>query len=297
MVFEVTDAGALAFGIIIGWYVYYVNRYRKGDVQFSDLTTLIGVIGGGGILALFKTPVLFGWYGIGLFVGFFGYFAVLVGLVKKSSSFNADWFLDGRRRNPPDGFGYGADAGTTVHPMNAAVTGFPASPVSTSTQNFYLGTGVGGGATASSAAVVATLASTADRIKGICARLLPDHADDCSGFARVVCAELGAALVGDANAIVDFLAPENGWTVIGDDATAGARAAEAAKTMLVIGAKKAEGNGHVVVVVAGDLQAGKYPHAYWGKLRDPSNAGYDKTVNWAWDTASRDSVKYASRAV
>ena len=33
--------GAAGFGAIIGWYVYYINRYRKGDVQFSDLTTLV----------------------------------------------------------------------------------------------------------------------------------------------------------------------------------------------------------------------------------------------------------------
>ena len=28
--------GALAFGVVIGWYVYYVNRYRKGDVQIES---------------------------------------------------------------------------------------------------------------------------------------------------------------------------------------------------------------------------------------------------------------------
>ena len=63
--------GAFGFGLLIGWYVYYINRYRKGDVQFSDLTTLIGVIGGGGITALFgaSSGALFGAYGIGLAVG------------------------------------------------------------------------------------------------------------------------------------------------------------------------------------------------------------------------------------
>lgn len=40
--------GAFAFGSIIGWYVYYINRYRKGDVGFNDITVLIGAIGGGG---------------------------------------------------------------------------------------------------------------------------------------------------------------------------------------------------------------------------------------------------------
>jgi hypothetical protein len=93
--------GAGGFGAIIGWYVYYVNRYRTGDVQLSDLTTIIGVIGGGAVLALFPARTdLFGAYGIGLFVGFFSYFITLLILVAFSSNFNLDWFLDGRRRDP-----------------------------------------------------------------------------------------------------------------------------------------------------------------------------------------------------
>lgn len=92
-------AGAICFGALIGWYVYYINRYRKGDVQLSDIVTLIGAIGGGAVLALFEAGTdLFGAYGIGLAVGFFGYFLVLVFLVGVSKNFDADWFLDGRRK-------------------------------------------------------------------------------------------------------------------------------------------------------------------------------------------------------
>lgn len=91
--------GAGGFGTIVGWYVYYINRYRRGDVQLTDLVTLVGVLGGGAVLALFPARTdLFGAYGIGLFSGFFGYFLVLIILVNKSSNFDADWFLDGRRR-------------------------------------------------------------------------------------------------------------------------------------------------------------------------------------------------------
>jgi hypothetical protein len=90
--------GAGAFGILIGWYVYYINRYRKGDIQFSDLVTLIGVLGGAAILALFPAKTsLFGAYGVGLAIGFFLYFMVLNILVAVSPNFNVDWFLDGRR--------------------------------------------------------------------------------------------------------------------------------------------------------------------------------------------------------
>ncbi len=95
--------GAGCFGIIIGWYVYYVNRYRKGDVQLGDMVTLIGVLGGGTILTLFPANTdLFGAYGLGLCVGFFSYFLILNILVKKSENFNIDWFLDGRRKKPKE---------------------------------------------------------------------------------------------------------------------------------------------------------------------------------------------------
>jgi hypothetical protein len=110
--------GALCFGILIGWYVYFINRYRKADVQLSDLGTLIGIIGGAGILALFKASTdLFGAYGIGLAIGFFSYFAVLVYMVYKSPNFDVDWFLDGRRKKPTEEQIIPPGTAETVRPM------------------------------------------------------------------------------------------------------------------------------------------------------------------------------------
>lgn len=95
--------GAASFGFLIGWYVYYINRYRKGEVQLSDLVTLIGILGGGGITALFEAKSeMFGAYGIGLVIGFFAYFLVLIFLVNLSKNFGVDWFLDGRRKKVAD---------------------------------------------------------------------------------------------------------------------------------------------------------------------------------------------------
>lgn len=143
--------------------------------------------------------------------------------------------------------------------------------------------------------------SPADRIKQSCEKLLkvPENTSDCSGFAKAVAKEFSVELTGQANDIVEQLTSENGWTELGSDSVAGKRAADAAaKGDLVIGARKEAGNGHVVVVVKGSpLAHGKYPFAYWGKLNDPENAGFNKTVNWAWNKASRDSVTYASRSV
>ncbi len=93
----IQKVGAGFFGALIGWYVYYINRHRKSDVQLSDLVTLLGVIGGAAILELFPAKSdLFGAYGIGLGIGFFGYFVVLVILVAVTKTFTAAWFLDGR---------------------------------------------------------------------------------------------------------------------------------------------------------------------------------------------------------
>lgn len=89
--------GAGAFGAVVGWYVYYINRWRKDDVQLSDIVTLLGAIGGAAVLALFPAKSdLFGAYGIGLASGFFLYFFILVILVNKAPGFSSAWFLDGR---------------------------------------------------------------------------------------------------------------------------------------------------------------------------------------------------------
>ena len=112
--------GAGGFGALIGWYVYYINRYRRGDVQVSDIVTLIGAIGGAAVLALFPAKSdLFGAYGIGLFSGFFGYFLVLIILVGVSKNFDVDYFLDGRRKKvAPDSF-IPEYVSATTHSMDA----------------------------------------------------------------------------------------------------------------------------------------------------------------------------------
>ena len=101
--------GAFAFGLVLGWYLYFLNRYRK-EISLGDLTTVVGAIGGGAVLALVPAKSdLFGAYGIGLAVGFFTYFVFLVVMVMASKSFNLEWFLDGRRKGPDGTVGYGAE--------------------------------------------------------------------------------------------------------------------------------------------------------------------------------------------
>jgi len=89
--------GAGAFGVVVGWYVYHINRWRKDEVHLSDIVTLLGAVGGAAVLALFPAKSdLFGAYGIGLAIGFFLYFVVLIVLVNITPGFTAAWFLDGR---------------------------------------------------------------------------------------------------------------------------------------------------------------------------------------------------------
>jgi hypothetical protein len=91
--------GAFCFGALIGWYLYFINRYRTADVQLGDLATVLGIIGGGAVLSLFEAKTdLFGAYGIGLLTGFFAYLIVLSLMVAKSRNFGVDFFLDGRRK-------------------------------------------------------------------------------------------------------------------------------------------------------------------------------------------------------
>lgn len=119
--------GSGSFGVVVGWYVYYINRYRKGDVQISDLVTLIGVIGGAAVLALFPTKTdLFGAYGIGLAIGFFAYFIVLIVLVAISRNFTVDWFLDGRRKAVATDEERPGDVAPSIRPMGT--TPAPAPP-------------------------------------------------------------------------------------------------------------------------------------------------------------------------
>ena len=114
--------GAAAFGAVVGWYLYFVTRYRKDATGIGDVASVVGALGGGAVLTLFPARTdLFGAYGIGVFLGFFGYLAMLMVLVGRSDNFNRDWFLDGRRKLlSADQTNEGVDE--TSHPMEGRST-------------------------------------------------------------------------------------------------------------------------------------------------------------------------------
>jgi len=77
--------GALFFGTVVGWMAYFILR-RARPTALSDLSTIIGTLGGATILGLFdpKGP-LFGAYAIGLGLGFFAYYRTYKKVVGKAA--------------------------------------------------------------------------------------------------------------------------------------------------------------------------------------------------------------------
>lgn len=77
--------GAGAFGLLIGWVTSSILRRAKRD-GLSDISTVIGAVGGAAILGLFpKENGAFGVYAIGLAIGFWVY----IGVAMQPSS--PDW--------------------------------------------------------------------------------------------------------------------------------------------------------------------------------------------------------------
>ena len=83
---SVGSIGAAFFGLVVGWVTYRTLRRKEGAVALSDLSTVIGIVGGAAITTLFKDEVLFGSYAIGLAVGFFAYFIVALILEGKKTT-------------------------------------------------------------------------------------------------------------------------------------------------------------------------------------------------------------------
>jgi hypothetical protein len=69
----ISGLGALFFGLVIGWISYRTLRLTAGTSVLSDVVIIIGAVGGAAVTALFRSDVLFGWYCIGLTLGFFAY--------------------------------------------------------------------------------------------------------------------------------------------------------------------------------------------------------------------------------
>ncbi len=113
----IAGLGATVFGVAIGWIAYRILRQRASTAALSDFFTLLGVIGGAAVIALFKSDVLFGLYAIGLVIGFFAYLAV--GLVLYGKQEVQPWRIEQIPPTPTPGTPSSAnppDVGQEVQP-------------------------------------------------------------------------------------------------------------------------------------------------------------------------------------
>ena len=80
----VTDIGAICFGIIVGWVTSRTLR-RTTPSGLTDIATVTGSIGGAAITGIWQPSTnAFGYYCIGLFIGFFGYLILAMTMARKS---------------------------------------------------------------------------------------------------------------------------------------------------------------------------------------------------------------------
>ncbi|WP_331732489.1 hypothetical protein [Streptomyces sp. NBC_00989] len=85
----VMSVGACCFGVAIG-YITYRTLIRTEKAAVSDLTAVVGAVGGAAVTGLFDPQQgdTFGWYAIGLLTGlaaFFGLFLALNGKAKTAT--------------------------------------------------------------------------------------------------------------------------------------------------------------------------------------------------------------------
>jgi hypothetical protein len=133
------------------------------------------------------------------------------------------------------------------------------------------------------------------RVQQACEDLFEANHDDCNKFAKAVAGNFGINLTGNADDIVAEI-QQAPWNYIGNDLTAASQAADfAGQDKLVIGGltstELGDTNGHVVVVVPGDLVNGKYPVSYWGSITT-GKEGRNKGVSYAFQHPFCDTVHY-----
>ncbi len=88
---DVEAIGAICFGIIVGWVTHRTLRRTKETVSLGNIAAVIGAIGGGAITALYKPGSnVFGYYSIGLAIGFFLYLILASTVMKGNEWLSGD---------------------------------------------------------------------------------------------------------------------------------------------------------------------------------------------------------------
>lgn len=73
--------GTVCFGLMIGFITYRTLVRTTAQASISDLAAVVAAVGGGAVTAIVRPQTnLFGWYAIGLLVGFVLYGALFAWL-------------------------------------------------------------------------------------------------------------------------------------------------------------------------------------------------------------------------
>lgn len=120
--------------------------------------------------------------------------------------------------------------------------------------------------------------------------------NNCSGFLKAVAKSLGIPMTETANAdtLVQNLIDGDKWSEV----ESGSEAARLAGTgsFVVAGLKSgdhtpARNNGHVAIVVSGELYNKKYPKCWCGSIGAAQSQG-TKSIGEVWNRTDRDNVGY-----
>jgi hypothetical protein len=142
------------------------------------------------------------------------------------------------------------------------------------------------------------MANKADEIIEECKNQFDEHAKNCSGFVKAVAKKNGIELTGQADDIVEQI-QKDGWTILKDGVNAKAKADAGWFVVAGLAAKNhleepPPKNGHVVIVVKGDLSKEKYPTAFWGSIG--GNAKKEaRSISLAWKKVNHDNIVYSGR--
>jgi uncharacterized membrane protein YeaQ/YmgE (transglycosylase-associated protein family) len=102
------DTGALCFGVVVGWITSRTLR-RSTPGGLSDIATVIGAVSGAAITGIYKPSTdSFGYYSIGLLVGFFAYLVLAIIIAGREGTPVGDWLGSepvpvASSQNPPVG--------------------------------------------------------------------------------------------------------------------------------------------------------------------------------------------------
>ncbi|HEV3456174.1 MAG TPA: hypothetical protein VHG32_06415 [Thermoanaerobaculia bacterium] len=70
------NVGAFLFGVVVGWITHRTLQHQRG-AAISDIAAVVGTVGGGAVIAIFRTRYLFAYYSMGLAIGFFLYLIIV----------------------------------------------------------------------------------------------------------------------------------------------------------------------------------------------------------------------------